>query len=184
MQLDLTRFRQPVSHVARRFTPAELAAGDAPEEADAYQVVAPVELEFDLHKDKDRFRVVGRVQAELELACSRCLEPFRLPVDAALDLRYWPAGALDADEPDEDRDVSEESVDTSYYRDDVLDLNELLREQFYLALPMKPLCTEGCLGLCPVCGANRNTAPCACRPTWEDPRLAPLKKLVDRSQEH
>jgi uncharacterized protein len=184
MKLDLTRFRQPVSHVSRRLTPAELAEGAGAGEADAYRVVAPVDLEFDLHKDKDRFRVVGRLQAELELPCSRCLEPFRLPVDVPLDLRYWPAGELDADEPAEDRDMSEEDVDTSYYRDDVLDLNELLREQFYLALPMKPLCTEGCLGLCPECGANRNTAPCACRSTWEDPRLAPLKQLVDRSKEH
>ena len=182
MQLDLTRFRQPVSHVARRLSPAELAEGAG--EADAYRVVSPVDLEFDLHKDKDRFRVVGRLQAELEVPCSRCLDPFRLPVDLPLDLRYWPAGALDAEEPTEDRDVSEEDVDTSYYRDDVLDLNELLREQFYLALPMKPLCKEGCLGLCPECGADRNTAPCECRAAWEDPRLAPLKKLVDRSKEH
>jgi len=184
MQLDLTRFRQPVSHVARQLSPAELGQGVAAEERDAYRVVAPVDLEFDLHKDKDRFRVVGRLRAELELPCSRCLEPFRLSVDMPLDLRYWPAGELDAEEPAEDRDVSEEAVDTSYYRDDVLDLNELLREQFYLALPMKPLCKEECLGLCPECGADRNTAPCGCRPVWEDSRLAPLKKLVDRSQEH
>jgi uncharacterized protein len=185
MQLDLTRFRQPVTHVARQFTPAQLAEANEPGEAEAYRVVGPVDLEFDLHKDKNRFRVVGRLRAELELPCSRCLEPFRLPVDVPLDLRYAPATELDAEEPaDEDRDVSKEDVDTSYYRDDVLDLDELLREQFYLALPMKPLCTEGCLGLCPECGANQNTAPCGCQPTWEDPRLAPLKKLVDRSKEH
>lgn len=184
MQLDLTRFRQPVSHVARQFSPAELAPENGAGDGDAYRVVSPVDLEFDLHKDKDRFRVVGRLQAELEVPCSRCLEPFRLPIDVPLDLRYWPAGAEDADEPVEDRNVSEEDVDTSYYRDDVLDLNELLREQFYLALPMKPLCREGCLGLCPDCGADRNTAPCGCRPAWDDPRLAPLKKLMDRSQEH
>ena len=86
MQLDLTRFRQPLSHVSRRFTPAEVD----PEGGESYRVVAPVELEFDLHKDKNRFRVVGRARAELELQCSRCLEPYRLPVDAPLDLRYAP----------------------------------------------------------------------------------------------
>ncbi len=184
MQLDLTRFRQPVSHVARRFTPTELTQGEEGAGAEPYRVVEPVELEFDIHKDKNRFRVVGRLRAELELSCSRCLEPFRLAVDVPLDLRYWPAGELDETQPTEDRDVSEEDADTSYYRDDVLDLTELLREQFYLALPMKPLCKEGCLGLCPACGADRNAAPCGCHPTWEDPRLAPLRKLVDRSQEH
>ena len=60
----------------------------------------------------------------------------------------------------------------------VLDLNELLREQFYLALPMKPLCTEDCQGICPQCGTNRNTAPCDCHPQWEDPRMAGLKTLL------
>jgi uncharacterized protein len=56
-------------------------------------------------------------------------------------------------------------------------LNELLREQFYLALPMKPLCRDACAGLCSQCGTNLNTGTCQCTPQWEDPRLAPLKGL-------
>jgi uncharacterized protein len=170
MQLDLTRHRQPLTHVTRTFQPA-----DAGETGDAYRVVTPVELDFDLHKDKDRFRIVGTVRTELELPCSRCLEPFRLPVDAALDLRYLPASELSSEE---DREISEEDIDNSYYRDDQIDLIELLREQFYLALPMKPLCREDCRGLCPVCGVNRNTGTCECGAGWEDPRLAPLKGLI------
>jgi uncharacterized protein len=180
MQLDLTRFRQPVSHVSRRFQPAEFGEG----EGDAYRVVSPVDIEFDLHKDKSRFRVVGRAQGELELTCSRCLEPYPLTIDVPLDLRYWPETDLEAQESPEDQEISTNDADTSYYRDDSLDLGELLREQFYLAMPMKPLCREGCLGLCPLCGSNRNSAPCACRPVWEDPRLAALKQLVDQSQKH
>ena len=66
----------------------------------------------------------------------------------------------------------------SYYRDDQIDLNELVREQFYLALPMKPLCREDCRGLCPQCGVNWNTGTCECGSGWEDPRLAPLKGLI------
>ena len=175
MQLDLTRFRQPVSHVSRRFTPEEVD----PEGGESYRVVGTVDLEFDLHKDKSRFRVVGRVQAELELPCSRCLEPYRLPVDVPLDLRYAPASESEDGEANEDRDISADDTDSSYYHDDMLDLNELLREQFYLALPMKPLCREGCLGLCPQCGADRNTTSCNCQPDWQDPRFAELKRLVD-----
>ena len=170
MQLDLTRHRQPLTHVSKTFQPAE--AGD---EGEAYRVVQPVVLDFDLHKDKDRFRIEGTVQTELELPCSRCLEPYRLPVDAALDVRYLPASELSSDD---EREVAEEDVDISYYRDDQIDLTELLREQFYLALPMKPLCREGCRGLCPQCGVNRNTDTCECEPGWEDPRLAPLKGLI------
>ena len=52
--------------------------------------------------------------------------------------------------------LSEDDLDTSVYRDDQIDVNEVLREQFYLALPMKPLCRDDCAGLCPQCGTNLN----------------------------
>jgi len=173
MQLDLTRYRQPLNHFSRTFQPDEVG-----QEGDAYRIVAPVHLDFELHKDKDKFRLVGKAQTELELLCSRCLEPFRMPVDSSFDLRFLPATEMAADD---EREVQEEDLETSYYRDDQIDLNELLREQFYLALPMKPLCREDCKGLCAQCGTNLNTGTCACAVRWEDPRLAPLKGLIKPS---
>ena len=172
MLLDLTRYRQPEAHFSRTFQPDDVA-----QPGDAYRIVAPVALDFDIFKDKDRFRLVGTVRSELELSCSRCLEPFRLPVDTAFDQRFLPATEM-AD--GEEREVQDEDVEISYYRDDQIDLNELLREQFYLTLPMKPLCQEDCKGLCPQCGTNLNTGSCECAAGWEDPRLAPLKGLVKR----
>src|SRR5829696_683316 len=108
MQLDLTRYRQPETHFSRTFQPADVA-----QEGDAYRIVAPVQLEFDIQKDKEKFRLVGSARTELELPCSRCLEPFRLPVDAPFDLRFLPASELAAD----DEQVRDEDLDTSYYRD-------------------------------------------------------------------
>ena len=169
MQLVLTRYRQPLSHFARTFQPEEVA-----DEGDAYRVVTPSELAFEIHKDKDRFRLVGTVAAELELPCSRCLEPFRLLVASSFDVRYLPASAASAAV---EREVDDEDLETSCYRNDEIDLNELLREQFYLALPMKPLCAEECQGLCAECGTNLNAGTCDCAPVWEDPRLAALKGL-------
>ena len=154
MQLDLTRYRQPEAHFSRSFQPADVA-----QEGDAYRIVAPVLLDFDIQKDKDKFRLVGSAKTELELPCSRCLEPFRMLVDAPFDMRLLPAAEL---AEDDEREVQDEELDTSYYRDDQIDLNELLREQFYLVLPMKPLCRDECKGLCPQCGTNWNTASCAC----------------------
>ena len=175
MLLDLTRHRQPLTHVSKTFQPAEAGS-----EGEAYRVVQPVALDFDLHKDKERFRVEGTVRTELELPCSRCLEPYRLPVETSLDVRYLPASELSSDD---EREVAEEDVDISYYRDDQIDLTELLREQFYLALPMKPLCRDDCQGLCVVCGTNLNTASCSCKREWEDPRLAALRELKTKNQE-
>ena len=169
MKLDLTRYRQPVSHFARTFQPGEVASEDG-----TYHIVAPVELEFDIHKDKDKFRLVGRVRTQLELSCSRCLEPYRFPIDATFDQRYLPSSAASTET---EREIEENDLETSYYSEDQIDLNELMREQFYLALPMKPLCLEDCKGLCAQCGTNLNTGTCECAPVWEDPRLAALKAL-------
>ena len=172
MLLDLTRYRQAQAHFSRTFQPEDVA-----QQGDPYRIVAPVVLDFEIFKDKDRFRLAGTVRSELELPCSRCLEPFRLPVDASFDQRYLPASEM---ANDQERELQDEDVEVSYYRDDQIDLNELLREQFYLVLPMKPLCDEACKGLCPQCGINLNTATCTCAVEWEDPRLAPLKGLVRR----
>ena len=170
MLLDLTRYRQPSTHFQRTFQPSDVGA-----EGDAYEIAAPVDLEFDVHKDKDKFRLAGRVRTELELTCSRCAEPYRFPVDAEFDIRYLPAAAASSEA---DTEVAEDDLETSYYGDDQqIDLGELMREQFYLALPMKPLCREDCKGLCAQCGTNLNTGTCDCAPVWEDPRLAALKAI-------
>ena len=83
MQLDLTRYRQPEEHFSRSFRPEEVA-----QDGDAYRIVAPVQLDFDIRKDKEKFRLVGTARTELELTCSRCLEGFRLPVNAEFDVRF------------------------------------------------------------------------------------------------
>jgi uncharacterized protein len=174
MKLDLTRIRQAHDRFERTIDPSDLSHED-----DAYRVVAPVNLAFDIHKDKDRFRLEGSVRTELELPCSRCLEPFRLPVDASFDQRYLPQSEASGDSETE---VGDDDLETSFYRDDEIDLDELAREQFYLLLPMKPLCQESCKGLCPQCGTNLNAGACSCTPAWDDPRLAPLRKL--KSENH
>ena len=178
MRLELSHIRQPETEFHKVFQPAEIQGED-----EEYRITAPVELRMVIHKDHDRFRLVGSVKTELELACSRCLESYRMPIDREFDLRYLPAGAAEPEHDeadDEENEVEDDDVAITFYRDEQIDLNELLREQFYLALPMKPLCKEDCQGICPQCGTNRNTAPCDCSPQWEDPRFAGLKTLLEK----
>src|SRR5438477_4632786 len=137
-----------------------------------YTVVAPVHLQMDVHKDRDAYRVTGRVQTRLQLECGRCLELFEIPIESAFELRYVPA-STNAGEGE--REVEEDDLTTAFYHDETLDLGELMHEQFVLALPMKPLCSENCKGLCPSCGTNLNKASCECAPVWKDPRLAALE---------
>jgi uncharacterized protein len=75
-------------------------------------------------------------------------------------------------------EIEEDDLTTAYYTDNLIELGQLMAEQFHLALPMKPLCSETCRGLCPQCGTNLNASSCECRKTWEDPRLAVLKSFL------
>jgi DUF177 domain-containing protein len=169
MRLDLTKIRTATERYDKVYD-AKAFEG----ETDAFRVAAPVSLGFDITKDKDQFHLVGTVKTTLELACSRCLEAFACPVDAEFDLRYRPRTE---NVGEGEREIEEDDLSTAFYENEAIDLGQLMREQFYLAIPMKPLCQEGCRGLCPVCGTNLNRGMCACKRDWEDPRLAALKEL-------
>jgi uncharacterized protein len=179
MRLDLSHIRQSETPFDRRYE-LEAFAGTVEE----YRVSSPVFLRMAIHKDKDRFRLVGTVETELEVECSRCLERFTLPVDRAFDLRYLPMGESASGADEDENEMADDDVSITFYRDDEIDIAELLREQFYLALPMKPLCRPDCRGICPHCGINRNVESCECESRWEDPRLAPLKTLMTNRKQN
>jgi uncharacterized protein len=176
MNLDLTHFRQPETDVARRYEQEEFEGRTS-----QFKVAAPVDLQFKVYKDKDRYRLVGRVATTLEQTCSRCLEPFRQTIDAPFDVRYLPQSE---NRGHAEREVEDDDLSDAYYRDEQIDLRQLMEEQFYLMLPMKPLCRDACKGLCANCGANLNEGTCTCEVRWEDPRLAGLKALINRDKDH
>jgi uncharacterized protein len=169
MLLDVSRMREALEHIERT------CPGSAFDTGGDFSVEGDIALALDIHKDKDRFRLVGTVRATLQMACSRCLEPYPVPAECRFDLRYLPQAANTGDG---EREVAEDDLSTAFYRDEVIDLAELAREQLYLALPMKPLCQPDCRGLCPECGTNLNREACGCERRWVDPRLEGLRALL------
>jgi uncharacterized protein len=169
MRLDLSRIRTPHERFEQVYQPEAFAP-----DPESFRVVAPVSLTFDIFKDNDQFHLTGHTKTTLELPCSRCLEPLTAPVDLPFDLRYQPHTA---NAGEGEREIEEDDLSTAFYENDEIDLQQLMREQFYLALPMKPLCSDTCRGLCPACGTNLNRGTCDCKRDWEDPRLAPLRQL-------
>jgi uncharacterized protein len=112
--------------------------------------------------------VQGIVESQLCLECVRCLESFVLPITLELEEIFRLPGA-GASTPDVSYTVGD---------DGWLDLASLLREDAWVAIPMKPLCHADCKGLCPQCGANLNLESCTCESARIDPRLALLKDLL------
>jgi uncharacterized protein len=177
MLFDLNKLHGAREHVERTLQPSVFDPQD-----ESYRIVAPVALSMDVEKAGGAaFRVVGRATTRFELDCGRCLEPFEMPVDASFDLRYVP-DTHNAGEGE--REIEEDDLTTAFYHEGALDVTDLLREQFELALPMKPLCRDDCRGLCAECGANLNRTECGHPSKWEDPRLAPLKELLERQKEN
>jgi uncharacterized metal-binding protein YceD (DUF177 family) len=155
------------------------------------------------------YRLAGAMSCRIEVPCVRCLEPFVMDVRESLDLLYLPqpqpqpqpkpqaqaqAQAQAAPqtkgpgrgepasrrEAVEDRGLEADDLAASFYEDEHIDLGQMILEQIVLALPMKPLCQVDCRGLCPECGANRNTVDCECATDDTDPRWATLKTLLGR----
>jgi uncharacterized protein len=112
----------------------------------------------------------AHLEAPLEMPCSRCLEPVRQDVSSDFDRTLVPVESEDAEVAVGD-DEDETLMPVVGAR---AELEAIATEQLYLSLPLKPICSIDCRGLCPRCGANRNAGACGCVVEDVDPRLAPL----------
>ena len=122
-------------------------------------------------------RLRGQLSAELELQCARCLEPVPQRIRREFELLYRPLGA---DAGRDELSVTDAEAEIGYYQGEGLLLEDVLREQVLLALPLKITCRDDCKGLCPQCGKNLNLDQCSCSTDVEDPRWAALKEVRSR----
>ncbi len=65
------------------------------------------------------------------------------------------------------------------FQENMLDLTELLRQNILLSMPIKPLCSDECKGLCPTCGRNLNEGPCNCPSDSGGSAFAALAALLE-----
>jgi uncharacterized protein len=136
----------------------------------------PVKIKIEIHKENEKVFVSGRVSTTLSLTCSRCLSPYPFKIDSYFDLVYYPIeDFLREEEPE--KELKEADFESMFYRENIIDIDSLVLEQINLTIPMKPLCSESCKGLCPVCGTNLNEGECGCKVKSEDPRLGKIKLI-------
>ena len=133
-----------------------------------------VEEHHGKHKVVRDVRLRGQLATSLELACARCLEPVQQDVHREFELLYRPRGA---DAGRDELSVTDAEAEIGYYQGDGILLEDVLREQVLLAVPLKAICREDCKGLCPQCGKNLNQEHCSCPVAAEDPRWDALKDI-------
>jgi uncharacterized protein len=115
--------------------------------------------------------VEGQVETRVQVECVRCLEPFF--VDQTLEIEET-IGLVGQQDPEIKYRVDEEGW---------FEVAPLLREQAWVALPMKPVCRPDCRGFCAQCGTNLNLEECDCSQERINPQFAALASLLDEDQE-
>lgn len=149
-----------------------------------------VHTSLTLQRDARRLDVHGYLTATFIDECVRCLKQSERAAHIPVSAQYWarePQGrgrhSRKEDETGEAAGLSgPESEDDLYVvSGDQVDLAEMLREHVILSLPMQPLCSESCRGLCPVCGRDRNERDCGCR---EVRQQNPFSVLQERFKKH
>jgi uncharacterized protein len=137
-------------------------------------------LEVRASKSGSDVVVHGTLDASLKVPCARCLEPVDIDVHADLSVLYVPGEKVkDAEVPGEvEYTLEDAEADTLPYDGDTVVLDDLVRDELLLEVPMIPLCSEACPGMSPAPGSDAN-APSDKKEI--DPRLAPLLAFRDKT---
>ncbi|MFN2341122.1 MAG: DUF177 domain-containing protein [Halanaerobium sp.] len=125
------------------------------------EIEKPIQLELEIFNTRDSFVVEGKLKAELILSCSRCLQKYSSPIEL---------------------EIAEDVLKSEMEDEEELYLDEIVVDNIILSLPMKPLCSDDCEGICPECGQNLNEGECDCEVEALDPRLAKLKDFYNEDK--
>lgn len=130
-------------------------------------IVSPVTVKGSAVNYEGKINVDLRITTQVERICSRCLESFKEEVQ--VDSSYVFV-----------KEAKDNEEDYYTFKNDKVDITDLVLGDIAAKLAMKPLCNEDCKGLCPICGENKNSSECQCKNEKIDPRMQALSKLLDR----
>jgi uncharacterized protein len=162
-----------ISSTGLRYTFDDLPVAFVKED---FKLQGPVKFSCVLQKKSEAGIVMqGVVQATLLLCCDRCLTAYPYMVHSDMRLifevhhrEHWQV---------KDVDLPVQGLNVVELSEPVIDLEEAVRQQLYIALPIQRLCKENCKGLCPECGSDLNSNPCGCRRDCQDSPFAVLGAL-------
>jgi uncharacterized protein len=154
--------------------PPVVLQGPHGDEEQEMRLDAAVEGDLFLLRTPRGIEATGRIMTAVSLRCARCLKEFRLPIASEFKeffiLERYSSG-------EEDTELGTDDMDVSVLPEEGIDLQDIVEEQIWLNIPMKPLCHEACKGLCSVCGTDLNSGECGCDRRHKDHRFAVLSSL-------
>jgi len=148
-----------------------------PDDPFEFKLVRPLNVDLEVQKRTDHIHVQGTLKGTLQVNCHRCLQPVPWPLDEKVDVFLVEEEEL---EPSEEIELDAKDLDYEFFDGIVIDIDQLVVEQIFLALPVKILCSDNCRGLCPHCGANRNEESCECDKKTDKSPFAALEAIKAR----
>jgi len=134
-------------------------------------------FDFNCHFTGNKYKVQvnGEISGKMRAICDRCNLEYEKSIYTKFKLTYLPIEYCPITK--EEMRLTEEDLEIAYYSGDKIEVQEILREQIYLVIPIKSLCSEDCKGLCSKCGANLNNEECRCKEEIDE-RWKELRKLL------
>ena len=123
--------------------------------------IAPITYALVAAREYDHIRVTGTLSTTVRLQCSRCLTDYEAPLVSSFTIIYRRSDEAKA-ACEEETELSSDDLVSSTFKGDEIDMTHEIEEQVAMSVPLKPLCNEGCRGLCPDCGADLNKVACRC----------------------
>jgi uncharacterized protein len=169
MRIELDKLEEYGGKFAHVYDVSELPLDD-----EEVRLVEPGEVSGRVRRDGKEVVLRGKLHAKLEVVCGRCLKPVELPISTEFTERFVRAVSWAAEDQHE---LRAEDLDIAVFDGEAIELDDLVREELLLAVPVNVLCHEDCKGLCPICGIDRNLNGCQCENDEVDSRWQKLKEL-------
>lgn len=124
------------------------------------EFIEPLNFHLRFQKSGQIVELDGDLSTEIKLSCGRCLQPFVHKATESFALTFSPVPEQATDE--EEVELEADELGLIIYQDEAIELIESLQEQLIMSIPISPLCSGGCQGLCSECGLNLNDDRCTC----------------------
>ena len=170
MRIELENLEGGKGGFAHVYQPDELNPVD-----ERVSLVEPAHVTGKVRLSGNQVFVNGHFDTRAQVECDRCLKPVALPVSGEFTLEYISGSDYESSEVVE---LTEAEMSVAVFDGEGIDVDELVKEQILLAVPLRVLCRDDCKGICPECGTDRNTGECNCVTNDIDPRWAALKDLT------
>jgi uncharacterized protein len=154
------------------------------------ELAEAIDFRLEASRRSDDIVLSGRLAAEIVLECSRCGRRYSHALRDTFRLALEPAEGREPDDLEGVQGLAKSGVwlgadlEAGWFSGPFIRLDDYFGELVALAMPLQPLCSEHCLGICSHCGVDLAKTRCDCEDEGIDSPFAILAKLKGGKEGH